>query len=174
VQIVMLPGKDRAEPYREFDAGEEVWIVYARTLIVRCTICEVNKWARNSHASAFLFYDVDEPIGHDLPEDELYTSKEEALWELALQVDDELNYLKENKDQDAINEYTGRFSETLDDLRTGFIHSIAKTHGDKYKASKAWMEQAYPKKERGIDWFNYNDLISETKYPKEEDDKKDT
>jgi len=61
----------------EYEVGEEVWIV-RYPLAIKCKITEVNDYFRKQHPAAYLFYDVDEPIGHSLAASELYDDEESA------------------------------------------------------------------------------------------------
>lgn len=63
---------------KEYNVGDKVWINYMG-LIVQCTITFVEDCFRKKHPEAYLFYGVDEPIGHDLGADELFDSPEAVI-----------------------------------------------------------------------------------------------
>ncbi len=148
---------------REFNVGEEVWIIYG-TVVVRCKITEIDDYFRKQHPDAYLFYDVDEPIGHSLSEDELSETKEEAieaLYERLEEWKNEVNHPsfdKETRDK-IINRF---YNDTLDDIRRKTAEFIGATHeGNKPSETKTPFVQKfaddllknYPKKIEGKDWF---------------------
>ncbi len=151
------------EELREFDAGEEVWIIYG-TVVVKCKITKVDDYFRKQHPDAYLFYDVDEPIGHSLSEDELSETKEEAIEALYERLEEWKNeanhpsFDKETRDK-IINRF---YNDTLDDIRRKTAEFIGTTHeGNKPSETKTPFVQKfaddllknYPKKIEGKDWF---------------------
>jgi hypothetical protein len=134
---------------RVFEEGEQVWIVYGR-LVVKCTILKVDDYFRTTGTPgcehAFLFYDVDEPIGHSLAEYEMYTNPIEAAKACHRDFPETLQ-LSETQNQN------------LDEVREGYIHFISRTHGKHMDESYQAMKAALVPKERNKDWFTYNDFI---------------
>lgn len=112
---------------------------------VQCTILEVDFEARDRDPHGYLFYDLDEPIGHDPGGDQLYSTKEEAIEALkrAWEEDEEkCQFPKEG---------------TLDSWRRGQITFIRSTWG------KADQDQPFPvtykTKERGKEWVSIYDVL---------------
>ncbi len=152
---------DNGSEVREFDAGEEVWIIFG-TVVVRCKITEVDDYFRKQHPNAYIFYDLNEPIGHSLSEDELFETKEEALEVLR----EMLESWKKNEHD--VDEETCRFVEnrfytdTLENLRRKNTEFIGATHeGNKPTETNTPFVQKfaddllknYPEKIEGKDWF---------------------
>lgn len=150
------------EEVREFDVGEEVWIIFG-TVVVKCKITEVDNQFRKQHPSAYLFYDVDEPIGHSLSEDEFAETSDEALKALYERLEG-----WKNNDHPSYSEAArkrvidGFYNNTLDDIRRKTAEFIGATHeGNKPTETKTPFVQKfadkllkkYPEKIEGKDWF---------------------
>jgi len=156
-----LEAKSTGIKEREFDAGEEVWIVFG-TVVVRCKITEVDDQFRRVHPAGNLFYDVGEPIGHSLSEDELYLTKEEALEALEEEYDSWVNN-EHDCDKKTCEIVIARYlNDTLQDLRRKQAEFIGATHeGNNPKETKTPFVQSfaddllkrYPEKIEGKDWF---------------------
>lgn len=122
------------EEVNEFDQGEIIWFVPQNCrLVIRCTIEEVDDEFRKKHPDSYLFYWVDEPVGHALSEDEICLTKEEA-------------------EEVAGN---GIYSEDLLFWRRKQLKFIISTWKDAPEEEKD-VEKVllnYPEKQEGIDWF---------------------
>jgi len=153
-------GKEIKWTERQFDIGETVWVILGE-LIVKCVVTHIDDSFRKESPNAYLFYSIDEPVGHDLPEDELFLTKQEASSIL-------LSTNRKHKNR------------TLEEVRDEIIWFIAGTHAGYYLPSANPGEKDKQKKEifekqsdvfdhfkatlkpktRGIDWFSYADLQS--------------
>jgi hypothetical protein len=167
---------------REFDVGEEVWIIYPR-LAVKCKITELDDYFRKTEPTAYLFYDLDEPIGHSLSEDELYETKEEALNDLLCDFEEEVVGLKNAGVSKEEVKATGTprllaFKNDLETSRLKTLGFIRGAHNNIYNIHKfddlpqevkdeaQEMMKQYPHKEEGKDWIRIsekemNEIIDE-------------
>jgi len=126
-----------------FEAGEQVWIVYGH-LIVKCTVVKIDDYFRKQNKDAYLFYDVDEPIGHSLAEYEMFTDPINAAKQLHRDFPEFL------KDPDA---------EDLDTVREDYMKFISGTHGDDAQESYNAMKADLTDKKHLEDWFTYPEFI---------------
>jgi hypothetical protein len=132
----------------DYKVGDEVWYAppgYA--LIIKCKIIEVDDQFRKKSPQAYLFYDLDEPVGHYVADDEFYTSFEEVV-------------------ADFQDEYSNDCPMmTLDEFRKSKIHFIVGTWHDRTAAEKEEDEKElyknYPAKVLGVDWFNAKNMRKE-------------
>jgi len=157
---------------KEYDVGETVWIV-KDWLVIKCTIIAVEDYFRKKDPNAYLFYDVDEPIGHSLPADELFNSKEEAATELVARFIDNLRVFIEDKDKELALGFLDNVVTSLKDSRESTIKFIAGTHAGKFKVEEEddelvkekagyvfeYFENMLREKEKGMDWFNLSDFV---------------
>jgi hypothetical protein len=138
-----------------YNIGDEVWYIFSDGLFVKCKITEIDNEFRKSSPGSYLFYDIDEPIGHFVGSEEIFPSLKSALWFF-------LEYLQ----NDFRTVLRDRFSDvspenlTLDKKRKLQIDFIRKTQGEFAKPLKEWNTW-YPKKKKGKDWFSIWDLITE-------------
>ncbi len=147
---------------RELKAGEEYWYIPSHgLLIVKVKITEVEDWARKQHPAGYLFYEIDEPVGHSVDESQLYSTKKEAVKEL-------IRRLQENT-QPSLSELCGGkqrehnpelFAADLMDIRRRTMTFILSTWKDAPEEEKDIEKRLknYPEKVHGQDWFNLTDL----------------
>jgi len=74
---------------------------------------------------------LDEPLGHAVSEDELYENLDDAMAEMETRMD--------------------KF--TLEDFRLNNAEFILSTRKDDNRTAEEFLKD-YPKKEKGVDWFN--------------------
>lgn len=119
---------------KEYKVGDKLWyVIDSSRLAILCTIREINDFFRKRHPGSYLFYDLDEPIGHDVAGHDMFDgTKEELLEELAAETWDE---------------YT---PETLEKYRERQKKFIASTWSIKHPSFPN-----YPTKEEGVEWFNF-------------------
>lgn len=123
----------------EFSVGDEVWYIPdGRAILIRCKITEVDDQWRKKHPKGFLFYSIDEPVGHGLDERELAISKEEG--------------------EDWLRECECSYCPTLIEYREKSLKFIMKTWGKDHPHTLEEMMAKYPNKEKGKDWFHLSDL----------------
>lgn len=146
---------------REYKAGDTIWFVAGLTLVIRCVIREVDDWARKKHPDGYLFYDIDEPVGHDLDLEEMYDTKEEAI---QVMLDSYKEILEETlKDGEFIEEFHRDFPTnlTLEEWRDRKAKFISKSwEHDSWEERNSHIKEILdncPTKVRGVDWFNYED-----------------
>lgn len=129
----------------EYKKGDKVWFVPAgAAFAVSCTIEYVEDCFRKKSPEAFLFYDLDEPIGHDVDESEITRSRKEALEALREQVEDEV--------------YGKNLATDLNEWRDRCIRFIVKTHGKNWDTMTDEERKTfkYKKKTKGKDWIPYS------------------
>jgi hypothetical protein len=146
---------DLEEP-EEFSVGDVAWIIY-ETVVVRCRITEVDDYFRQQDPQAYLFYVVDEPIGHSLAADELFPSAREAMETLRMEYTawvEEDHKCPAEVCQKMVTRYR---TDTLDSIRRSRAEFIGTTHeGDTPSATQKFADdllKRYPAKIEGKDWF---------------------
>lgn len=138
--MIELPNGDR-----EYSVGDEVWYVpRGRSILIRCKITEVDDQWRKKHPAGILFYDLDEPVGYSLDEQDLAVDRKEGE-----------SWLKECEYKD---------SPTLLEFREKTLKGIMKTWGNDHPHTLEEMMASYPVKEKGKDWINLNDLNEPAKF----------
>lgn len=158
-------------PDQVFSVDDVVYYIHF-PLLIKCKITKVDDYFRKQHPGGNLFYDIDEPVGHSLPDDELTTSFEEARQQLREWFDAELKFaveleqLSETTDEirdQLIKRYK---STTLENDRANAIKFIKSTNNitkltneQKAEFEKFWASNPYPHKEYGFDWWNVLDFI---------------
>jgi hypothetical protein len=96
----------------KISVGDKVWFIWCN-LAVLGEVVGINDYFRKQDPSGVLFYDLDEPIGHDLSDIDLYDSLESLLKENSVEV----------------LEYNEKDSTSLYETRISNINFIVKTHG---------------------------------------------
>ena len=138
-----------------YKVGDKVWCVPGyrdnSLIAVECTIVKIDDSFRKKHPDAYLFYWVDEPTGHALDEDELYTFEEAKLILLTRK-----EMLEDFHEDERIN-----CNADLIAYRTNGLKFIVSTWEDAPEEAKnvETMLKNYPAKERGKNWFNISDLV---------------
>lgn len=132
---------------KEYKVGDEVWYVIGNGLAIKCKITEIDYSFRNKSPSGYLFYSVDEPLGHDLCYYDFFDTKEEAV-----------EALREDKADRRTPYYTD-----INAWRATNKAFIIKTH-----VSSSTTEEIqglennpcwnYPVKEKGVDYLTYDDV----------------
>ena len=146
----------------EYKEGDIVWW-NGGGLLIRCRIDHVEDEFRKKHPTSYLFYDLDEPVGHSVGGDDITTSFEEAC-EMFL-----AKYEERYDDEDIED---GVPECDLYEMRHTLLHFILSTHlpgsdwGKKYLITEEMIQERlkeYPVKERGKDWFTFGDIKSRSK-----------
>ncbi len=135
------------ETEKEYKVGDVVWYVLGNGLAIKCTIREVDRSFRNKSPTAYLFYSLDEPVGHDLAFYDLLDTKEEAV-----------ESLREDKADRRTPYYTD-----INAWRAANKAFIIKTHvssstPEEIKALENNPCWDYPVKEKGVDYLTYDDV----------------
>jgi hypothetical protein len=139
----------------DYKVDDTVWFIPDGYLIaIECKIIEVDDELRKHAPESYLFYDLDEPVGHCVTNDELYITKELVLEELKFRYEEALNEIFENdKDKLVI---------TLNEYRTRRINFIVNTWEDCVDHEKSFIKKSWylklPSKEYGKEWFNINNF----------------
>jgi hypothetical protein len=137
----------------DYKINDKVWFVPDGYLIaIECIIVEIDDYFRKKEPQAYLFYQLDEPVGHDVCETELYRTKELALEELKFRYNEALN------ESDPLVHLT----ITLEEYRKRRINFIVNTWEDLTELGKEirkyhWYNELIPK-EQGKEWFNIKNL----------------
>lgn len=113
--------------------GDKRWYVtgYENPLTIKVNIDFIDEYG-------FLWFD-DEPLGHEVAEDELYDNLDDALAEM--------EYRKSERE----NGETGK-EFTLEDFRKKIAKFILSTRKDDNRTVEEFLKD-YPEKEKGVDWF---------------------
>lgn len=126
-----------------FKVGEAYWIIpgYAGQYLIciKCKIEEIQKLSDDS----FEFYWLNEPLGHSVYREELYTDIKLAASELLKRYNEEKEF--NNKRADIFL------------YRAEAIRHIFNTIP---KESDNWIAPSYPDKEHLKEWFNVEDIIN--------------
>lgn len=136
----------------KFKPQDYVWYIFHGNICVKCKI--------KCLGYCGLYYDLDEPVGHNVADYELFATKEELL-----------KYL-------AVARFKAQKEQTLDELRNIIINEKKKNHNSttkeeldtyspelkevylKYdKEIEEWGLNSYKHKERYEEWFTITDFI---------------
>ena len=134
--------------------GDKVWFIPGYSgnhlLVVECEIIEIDDDFYKKDPNAYIFYWLDEPIGHSVDEEELFSSLEDAK-----------NYLLEIE-----HELTDPLlNANLNDYRKDRIHFVVSTWEDLSLEEQAeereyWLNRL-TYKQHLTQWFNLKDLHEE-------------
>lgn len=133
--------------------NDKVWyIARGYLLIIECKIVEVDMQWRNKHPEGIIFYWLDEPIGHEVDDEEIYDTLEEAKFNLKELYEFHLENLDELPNVD----------EQLDSYRKRKINWIADTwehlsEAQKEEEKEKWYKDLETKK-YGEQWSNINNI----------------
>jgi len=137
--------------------GDRLWYVSGYSgehlIAIECTITEVDDHFRKAHSDAYLFYWVDEPVGHALSYDEIFLTKEEALAELLDR------YYEALKDPDFDDDGPPLTDAQLVNYRKGvehFIKATWKMNDGSHPGFNPW-----PEKKLGVEWFNIDEALKQ-------------
>lgn len=119
----------------DYKVGDTVWYIpEGYGILIKCKIVEVDDHFRKQEPQAYLFYDIDEPVGHFLNDYELYQTKEDAL----------VDFIPDP-------------SMSLAKYRICRIHFIISTwelDKEKSRLAKRELYHSYHNKVYNEDWFN--------------------
>lgn len=146
---------------KEYKVGDKVWY-HKGTLLVLCTIVEVNDEFRKQYGpKAVLYYWLDEPIGHAVDAEELYSDFKEAKKALK----EFVKNTKEFYDEEGLP--FREHSLPLDRKHSArFIlstHQKGKKWGQRDLVTKTRCERflkAYPPKKKGVEWFSGKEMFT--------------
>lgn len=154
-------GTESGSPSPQFRKGEWLWYIVRDRflpLLVKVQIEEVEDHFRKNSDSAYLFYAIDEPVGHSVNDDELFMLDTESTAALDCFADTV---------QDEWNEPTVNRNADLKDYRTGVQEFIAGTWGGDHPGF-----DPLPEKKLGVDYFNADSVLDAEGHPTEEGYKK--
>ena len=140
---------------------DSVWIILGR-LAIKCKIIKIDDWARKDSPTAYLFYDVDEPVGHSLAEYDLCYSKEEAIKKLVKKLISTVNVVMNEPEEfsDALDNIYK--SDSLEETRKDHIDFIASTRSN--KSDRQEVHEHFKKfltpKNHETEWVSIKDIIS--------------
>ncbi len=146
-----MPYNSRTKEW-EYENGDVVWYpVYP--FLIKCVV-SVNDYFRKQNEGSYLFYGVNEPVGHSLSGDELFDSFNDGKEELL-----------------SMHKYNGlhlpNYAKTLIEHRERTISGIKSTWGaagieaaERAKMDAEFGLHCYPDKIQGVDWFHILDLLS--------------
>lgn len=120
---------------KEYSVGDKVWYIpRGYGIIIQCTITEIDDYFRQKDAASYLFYELDEPVGHSVDNSEIFDSLKEA---------------RENVEFNPnMNIYKYRAS------RIRFIVSTWDLSPEQTGVEKERLWSLYPEKEYNKEWFN--------------------
>jgi hypothetical protein len=145
---------------KEYKVGDKVWY-HKGTLLVLCTIVGVDDAFRKKYPKAVLYYWLDEPIGHHVDAEELYSDFKEAKKDLKM-------FVKNTRE--AFEELGRPFREdSLPLARKQSARFILSTHlkgkkwGKRELVVRKKMEEflkSYPPKKKGVEWFSGKEMFT--------------
>jgi hypothetical protein len=135
----------------DYKVNDKVWFIPVGCFIaIKCTIAEIDDEFRKKEPQAYLFYWLDEPVGHGVSNYELYKTKKLALEEL------KQGY------KEALDEGRDNLLVTLEEYRKHRINFIVNTWQDCSENEKIYYKNAWnlrlPIKEQRKEWFNIENL----------------
>ena len=142
------PKNDERNERNDLNLNDEVWFIpRGAALIVKCKIDEIDDHARKRDPQAYLFYWLDEPVGHGLDRDDVFVgTKKEAIACLQEYIQD----IKDDPDEDIT-----RYQTDLETWRRTASEFIISTHGKQGKKEKYGKYPfKYTPKTYGTEWFN--------------------
>ena len=118
----------------KYNIGSKVWHIPSR-IAIQCTVEEVSDFEDCP------CYWLDEPIGHSVPENELFDSLEDATEGLRA-------YMKDCESKVL----------TLDEYRKTATEFLSGSHGKRKAEAKAAIEADLKPKAQGTEWINVEQL----------------
>jgi hypothetical protein len=137
----------------DYKINDKVWFVPDGYLIaIECRIIEIDDYFRKKEPQAYIFYGLDEPVGHHVCETDLYEFKELALEKLKHRYKEALN------ESDPLLHLT----VTLKEYRKSRIKFIVSTwegcsEKEKTCSEIAWQLELFNKMQ-GKEWFNIENI----------------
>lgn len=129
----------------EYKKGDKVWFIpNSAEIAILCTIDEVDDEFRKIHPDSYLFYWIDEPVGHALAEDEMIAANEVSIEEVK-------EILEDCKEQD--KEQNSKKYNTLEEYRERTI-SFIKGTWERNGCGDKWIDTVYLDKEYKKEWIN--------------------
>jgi len=151
----------------DYKVGDKVWFVPDGYLIaIECVIIEIDDYFRKKEPQAYLFYDLDEPVGHNVSVTELHKTKELALEELTQRykelLEDCVEDLIENANELSKQIFPSKAVTTLERYRKGRINFIVSTWEDCQDHEQSFIKRSWylklSVKEYGKEWFNVENI----------------
>lgn len=144
---------------KDYKINDVVWYKpISYLLIVKTKIVEIDDFFRKKHPQAYLFYWIDEPVGHGLT-DELSETKEEAIqalkkhYNILLEDNNEYRSLGEEEIEIDSNPQLNIFRKN----NISFIVSTWETCDTKQEEKDRWYKEL-ENKIYGVDWFNIENI----------------
>jgi len=150
---------------KEYKIGDKVYVQVSMALLVRCNIIDIDDFARKRHPDGYLFYDVDEPIGHSIAADEIYDDLQDGLTGMLIMFADRVRYFKNKLFCDSAFNNLMRLKECdlsrLENWRKKQIDFIAESNGcgEPRKETIEFFDNILKEKKRGEDWWDMYYII---------------
>ena len=128
----------------ELAKGDKVWWIPGHhgtyLIAILCTVTKVDRTFRKRSPQGYLFYDLDEPVGHSVRVSDVFFTREEVT-----------KFLKKRE------KATGGKAKTRDlaTYRRKARKFILSTWGEHGKNAPPWK---WPRKKRGVEWFSLADV----------------
>lgn len=133
---------------KEYKVGDEVWYVLYQGIAIKCKITEVDRTFRNKSPSGYLFYSLDEPVGHDLAFYDLIDTKEDAIQLLR-------EYKADGLQVSPLDLKAWRAQNKAFIVKT-HVSSCTPEELKAVENDPIW--NSYPEKVRGVDYFMLDDV----------------
>lgn len=155
----------------DYKINDTIWFIpNGYFIVIKCTIIEVDDYFRKQESQAYLFYHLDEPVGHDVSTPELFKTSKDALRELKQRYKELLEecvegLIEEGSSIERANElskqiFPSKAIITLEEYRRRRINFIVSTWESQTKLDeikKQWYNEL-PSKEYGKEWFNIRNI----------------
>src|SRR5258708_1945646 len=130
----------------DLELNKEYWYIPGfrgdSLIAIKVKIIEIDDQFRKQHPESYLFYWVDEPVGHAVSDDELISRRE---------AEDELMSRFEGNSEDEIADLTAWRTRSLSFIRGTHVRNAMNV--DNFPRA-----ESYPAKQQGVDWFNISDI----------------
>lgn len=142
---------------KDYKKDDTVWFIHhGHLLVIECKVTDVDDFFRKKDPRAYLFYWLDEPVGHAAAADELFDSKEEALKQLKINYEELLKEFPDSVKLTSLSDYREKQIKFI--IGTHYSKEQKQEFKDRIKKEEEEWHNSLSDKNYGEKWFNYQSI----------------